>query len=307
MSDNLKLNRRHLMLGASSGAAALALGACSQTGGGGNGDGEGGGLLEQAQEGGTIRVAYANENPYAYTAEDGSVTGQSVATHTYLLEQLGIGADQIEWKQTEWGSLIPGLGTNHDMVIAGMFINPERCEQVAFAEPDYVMPDTLLVLAGNPLGLTDINSVAEHDSAVIGVMNGTTEHSNVEAIGMPSDRINVQEDLSALILELKAGRADAIALTQMNLQLEAEADDELETTEGFYPVDENGEEIIGAGAAVFRPADTAFRDALNEELAKLLDDPAQWESLVSEFGFTQELHFPPEDLTAEELCGGNYQ
>src|SRR5690606_24781699 len=102
VSDNLKLNRRHLMLGASSGAAALALGACSSTDDGGDG------LLKKAQDGGTIRVAYANENPYAYTAEDGSATGQSVDTNVYLLDKLGISADQIEWKQTEWGSLITG-------------------------------------------------------------------------------------------------------------------------------------------------------------------------------------------------------
>lgn len=306
MSKELHLNRRRLLGGATAGAAAAALAACSRTNEGGE-DGGGGSLLERAQDGETIRVAYANENPYAYTDDSGNATGQSVAMHTYLLDQLGVSGDQIEWKQTEWDSLIPGLGSNHDMVIAGMFINPDRCQAVAFAEPDYVMPDTLLVLAGNPLGLTDINSIAEHDSAVIGVMNGTTEQTNAEQLGIPDDRINTQADLSALILELKAGRADAIALTQMNLQLEAEADPELETTEGFYPVDENGEEIIGAGAAVFQPGDTDFRDAINEELEKVLADPELWESLVAEFGFTRELHFPPEDLTAEDLCGGNYQ
>nr|WP_277605983.1 transporter substrate-binding domain-containing protein [Glycomyces sp. L485] len=282
----------------------MTLGACSSTGG----DDEGGGsLLESAQDGGTIRIAYADENPYAFTDDDGNATGQSVALHSYILEQLGISADQIEWKQTQWGGLIDGLGANHDMVIAGMFINPERCQAVAFAEPDYVMPDTLLVLAGNPEGLSDIISIAEHDSAVIGVMNGTTEHQNANQLGIPEDRVNVQEDLQALILELKAGRCDAIALTQMNLQLEAEADDELDTTDGFYPVDENGEEIIGAGAAVFRPEDTDFRDAVNGEIAKILGDQDQWLSLVGEFGFTVDLHFPPEDLSAEDLCGGNYQ
>ncbi|WP_205324336.1 transporter substrate-binding domain-containing protein [Glycomyces sp. YM15] len=306
MSKKLHFNRRHLLGGAAAGAAATALAACSRTNGGGNGDSDGK-LLKSAQEGGTIRVAYANENPYAFTDDAGNATGQSVAMHKYLLEQLGISADQIEWKQTEWNSLIPGLGSNHDMVIAGMFINPERCQAVAFAEPDYVMPDTLLVPAGNPMGLVDINSIAEHDSAVIGVMNGTTEQTNAQQLGMPEGRINTQADLSALILELKSGRCDAIALTQMNLQLEAEADADLETTEGFYPVDANGEEIIGAGAAVFQPRDADFRDAVNGELEKVLADPALWESLVGEFGFTVELHLPAEDLTAEELCGGNYQ
>lgn len=303
MSDNLKLNRRNLMLGVSGGAAALALGACSRVD---DGDGEGGGLLSRAQDGETIRIAYADEAPYAYTADDGSVTGQSVDTHVYLLEQLGISADQIEWKLTEWDSLIPGLGTNHDMVVAGMYVTPDRCDAVAFADPDYIMPDALLVAAGNPLGLSTLNDMAESGEGVIGVMNGTSEQEIADHI-FEEDRINVQANLDSLILELKSGRCDAIALTSANLNLAADADDELETTDGFWLIDpETGEEIIGAGAAVFRPADTDFRDAVNEELVKLLDDPAAWEGIVGEYGFTVE-HNHPEGLTAEELCPDTYQ
>lgn len=300
VSNNLKLNRRHLMLGASSGAAALALGACSSTEEGG-----GGGLLEDAQDGGTLRIAYADEAPYAYTDPDGGVTGQSVDTHTYILEQLGIGADQIEWKLTEWDSLIPGLGSTHDMVIAGMYITPDRCDAIAFANPDYIMPDALMVMAGNPGGWTTLNEMGDSDG-VIGVMNGTSEHEVADQI-FDEDRINVQADLQSLILELKAGRLDAIGLTSANLALAAEADDEVETTEPFWLTDpETGEDIIGAGAAVFQTGDTDFRDAVDEEVAKLLDDPETWEGIVSEYGLTVEINHP-DGLTAEDLCPDTYQ
>jgi polar amino acid transport system substrate-binding protein len=300
VSDNLKLNRRHLMLGASGGAAVLALGACSKTEEGG-----GGGLLEEAQDGGSIRIAYADEAPYAYTGEDGEVTGQSVDTYVYILEQLGIGADQIEWKQTKWESLIPGLGSTHDMVVAGMYITPERCEAVAFANPDYIMPDALMVMAGNPGGWTTLNEMAETDG-VIGVMNGTSEHEVADALFDP-ERINVQGDLQSLILELKAGRLDAIALTSANLNLAADADSEVEVTDPFWLLDpESGEEIIGAGAGVFQPGDKDFRDAVNEEVAKLLEDDAKWEEIVSPYGFTLDVNHP-EGLTAEDLCPDTYQ
>lgn len=305
MSKELHLNRRNLLGGATAGAAAVALAACSRTDSGGNGDDSGSSLLERAQDGETIRVAYANEPPYAYLADDDSVTGQSVAVHTYLLEQLGIGADQIEWKLTEWDGLITGLGTNHDMVIAGMYVTPDRCEAVAFADPDYIMPDALLVEAGNPGGWTTLNAMADTDG-VIGVMNGTSEQEVADQI-FPEDRINVQPDLPALILELKAGRADAIGLTSANLQLAADADDELEVTESFWLVDpESGEDIIGAGAAVFQPDDTDFRDAVNGELETLLADTATWEGLVGEFGFTVDANHP-EGLTAQDLCPDTYQ
>ncbi|MFB9663024.1 transporter substrate-binding domain-containing protein [Glycomyces mayteni] len=299
MSNELHLNRRHLLLGSSAGAAALALGACSRTDGGGDG-----GLLAKAQDGGTIRVAYADEAPYAYTGDDG-VTGQSVDTQVYLLDQLGIKADQIEWKLTEWDSLITGLGTNHDMVIAGMYITPERCEAVAFANPDYVMPDALMTLAGNPGGYTDFNTMADSDG-VVGVMNGTSEHEIADQT-FGEDRINVQANLDSLILELKAGRCDAIALTSANLRLAAESDPEVEVSEGFWLIDPGtGEDIIGAGAAVFQPSDADFRDAVNGELDKLLADDAKWEELTSPYGFTLDENHP-EGLTAEDLCPDTYQ
>ncbi|MFG3341957.1 transporter substrate-binding domain-containing protein [Glycomyces sp. NPDC048151] len=303
MSNRMHLNRRHVLGGAAAGAAALALAACSRTDQGGDGDGNG--LLQKAQDGGTLRVAYADEAPYAYTADDGSVTGQSVAVQLYLLDKLGIKADQIEWKLTAWESLISGLGTNHDMVIAGMYVTPERCEAVAFANPDYVMPDALMVQAGNPGGWTTLNDMAGTDG-VIGVMNGTSEQEVADAI-FDEERINVQADLPALILELKAGRVDAIGLTRANLVLAAEADADLEVTEGFWLVDpETNQDIIGAGAAVFQPGDTGFRDALNGELETLLADTATWEGLVAEYGFTVEENHP-EGLTAQDLCPDTYQ
>lgn len=299
MSNELHLNRRRLLLGGTAGAAALALGACSRTEAGG------GGLLQSARDGGTVRVAYADEAPYAYTGEDGAVTGSSVDTQLYLLDRLGIKADQIEWTLTEWDSLITGLGTNHDMVIAGMYVTPERCEAVAFANPEYVMPDALMTLAGNPGGYTDFNTMAETDG-VVGVMNGTSEQEIADQL-YPEDRINVQADLDSLILELKAGRCDAIALTSANLRLAAEEDPELEVSEGFWLVDPaTGEDIIGAGAAVFQPGDTDFRDAVNEELEQLVADSAKWEELTGPYGFTVEENLP-EGVTAEELCPDTYQ
>lgn len=298
MSNELHLNRRHLLGGATAGAAALALAACSST----DSDES---LLKKAQDGGKIRIAYADEAPYAYTGDDDAVTGQSVAVQLYLMDKLGIKADQIEWKNTKWEALITGLGTNHDMVIAGMYVTPDRCEAVAFANPDYIMPDALMVLKGNPGGWTTLNDMAETDG-VIGVMNGTSEQEVADQI-FDEERINVQANLPALILELKAGRCDAIGLTNANLKLAADADSEVEVTEGYWLIDpKSGEDMIGAGAAVFQPDDKDFRDAVNGELEKLLADTATWEGLVSEYGFTVEENHP-EGLTAEDLCPDTYQ
>lgn len=298
MTAQLRWSRRNLFRGGLIAGGALAvpslLSACSSTAGS---------TLEKLENGETIRIAYADEVPFAYT-EGGQAVGQSVNVHRELLRNLGASDDQLEFVLTDWGNLIDQLGSNHDMVVAGMFITPERCQNAVFANPDYVMPDALLVMPGNPLGLTDLDSFVESD-AVVGVMRGTSEHEYARALEIPEDRINPQENLNALVQELKAGRLDGIALTAINLTLQAEADPEVEVTPPFVPVID-GEEKIGAGAAVFQQKDTDLRDRVNEELDKLLADQDKWMGLVKDFHFTED-YFPPAGMTAESICGEDYK
>ncbi len=54
---------------------------------------------------------------------------------------------------TEFGSLIPGLQAGRfDIIAAGMFVNPKRCEQVQFSEPTYGIGQAFLVAEGQPEG-----------------------------------------------------------------------------------------------------------------------------------------------------------
>lgn len=296
-------NRRTLVRTAAASCAAamgVALTACSATE-----DAED--LLERAQDGETIRAAYADEEPFAYTDEDGTVTGQSVEMQKHILGELGIEEDQIEWVSTEWDSLIPGLGSTHDIVIAGMYVTPERCEASLMADPDYIMQDTLLVPAGNPEDLVDEQSFIENEDLVVGVMNGTTEHSLVEnEYELDESQIDIQPNLTALVRELKAGQIDAVFLTNVNLVLEAEADDALETVEPFFPKDNDGEEVVGAGAIVFPEGAEDFRDAVNEKVHETIADQELWLDIVGDFGFGEE-EIPADDHTAADLCGDSYQ
>ncbi|GAA4904563.1 polar amino acid transport system substrate-binding protein [Stackebrandtia albiflava] len=298
MTAQPRWSRRNFLRGGMLAGGALTIpglaSACSSTAGS---------TLEKIENGETIRIAYADEVPYAYT-EGGKAVGQAISLHTEILKSLGASDDQLEFVLTDWGNLIPQLGANHDMVVAGMFITPDRCRSAVFADPDYVMPDALLVMAGNPLSLTQLESFVDSD-AVLGVMNGTSELEYATALGVPEDRINVQDNLDALVRELKSGRLDGVCLTAVNLTLQAESDSELEVTEPFVPVID-GKEQLGAGAAVFQEKDTDLRDRVNEELDKILADPDKWLSLVEEFHFTMD-YFPPEDLTAESICGDDYK
>ncbi|MGY1747807.1 ectoine/hydroxyectoine ABC transporter substrate-binding protein EhuB [Modestobacter sp. SYSU DS0511] len=286
-------------MGAAGMAVALgALTACSSTEPGSGAATGGGSTLDRIKEDGVVQVGFANERPYAYR-EDGQLVGQSPAVHGYIFDQ--IGNIELEPNLFEFGSLIQALNSERvDVVTAGMFITPERCEQAAFSNPVYVATTALLVAAGNPMGLSDYASVADSD-AVLAVMNGAVEVEQARANAIPDDRLQIVPDQQGGLDAVKSGRADAFALTAISLRALAENDASVEVAEAFVPV-VDGEEVIGAGAAVFRQGDDDLREAFNAELAELVQSDT-WLELVEPYGFT-EAERPDPDLTAEELCQG---
>ena len=68
-----------------------------------------------------------------------------------MLAKMGIA--QVDGVLTEFGSLIPGLQAGRfDIIAAGMFVNPKRCEQMQFSEPTYGIGQAFLVAEGQSEG-----------------------------------------------------------------------------------------------------------------------------------------------------------
>src|SRR5438067_1127511 len=115
--------------------------------------------LERLRRQGYIRVGFANEAPYGYATPDGKLTGESPEVVKAVLAKIGI--TQVDGVLTEFGSLIPGLlAARFDIIAAGMFITPKRCEQVQFSEPTYGIGQAFLAKKGDPKGITDYSSIA---------------------------------------------------------------------------------------------------------------------------------------------------
>lgn len=256
--------------------------------------------LERAEDQGFIRVGFANEAPYAYATPEGELTGESPEIAKVVLERLGI--PEVDGVLTEWGSLIPGLQAGRfDIIAAGMFITPERCEQVAFSEPTYGIGQALLIQEGNPKDLHDYEDIAENPDAVLGVMAGAVERDYARMADIPDDRVSVFPDGPAGLAAVRAGRVDAFALTSnsiRHLYETAGPDAGVEMTEPFEEV--GGEVIVGHGAFAFRQGDTDLLEAFNRELDGFIGTEEHIE-LVSEFGFG-EGYLPV--LSTEELCEG---
>src|SRR5690606_14116188 len=284
---------------------ALTLAACGDGDDGDNGDGEGasaeeGGTLAEIQEEGTVTVGIAGEEPYSYTDEDGELTGATIAIHREVFGNLGI--DDVEGVLVEWDALIPGLNAGRfDVISAGMSILPERCEQAAFGDPEIMYTTALLVPEGNPNDLHNMQDIAEASDVTFAAMSGAIEQGHADKLGIETMIVNSPQDgLDAVV----SGRADVYALTGISLRAMAEnnPDAPVEVTDSFVAV-VDGVEQVGAGATVFRKGDEALREAYNEELAKIMDDPAEFERVLGPFGFT-EAERPPEDITTEMLCAG---
>lgn len=133
-----------------------------------------GSTLEKVQEAGVIKVGYANEAPYAYQDDSGNLTGEAPEIARAVLSEMGI--TEIEGVLTEFGSLIPGLQAGRfDMIAAGMYIQPERCEQIAFSDPTDGIGEGFIVQPGNPKGLASYEDVLSTPDAKLGIVAGTVE------------------------------------------------------------------------------------------------------------------------------------
>ena len=291
-------NRRSFIRGSGLVLSAAALGglaACSRTSSGGDDEGD---LLSRLQDAGKITVGFAGEAPYSFD-EGGEVTGATVALHREIFGELGI--DTVEGKLTDWGSLIPGLNAGQfDAVSAGMSILPDRCSEAAFSEPEFQYTTALMVPEGNPEGLENMQSFVDSD-LVVATMAGAIESDYVKELDLDSIEVGGPQDG---VDALKAGNADAFALTAISLNYLADNTvDGVDVTESFV-AEIDGVKQYGAGGTVFRKEDTSLLDAYNEKLAEIIADPERYLSIVGDFGFTEE-ELPPEDMTTEILCSGD--
>ena len=259
-------------------------------------------LAEKIAETGKVVIGIANEAPYGFTAADGTVTGEAPEIARHILGEMGV--KDVEGVITEFGSLIPGLNAGRfDMIAAGMFLTPERCQQITFSEPTYGIGQAFLIKEGNPKDIHDYEDVAANSDVTLAVMGGAIEGQYAQKAGVPMGQLLVVPDRAAGTAAVEAGRADAFALTSLTIGDIVEArgsDSGLAMTDAFSMV--AGENVKGHGGFGFRNEDAEFVDAFNEKLTAFIGTPEHL-ALVEPFGFGKgEL---PE-LTRDELCPGVY-
>ena len=254
--------------------------------------------LEKAREQGFIRIGFANEAPYGYATPDGKLTGEAPEVAKAVLAKMGI--TEVDGVLTEFGSLIPGLKAGRfDIIAAGMFITPARCNEVAFSEPSYGIGQAFLVKEGNPASIADYATIAGNEDLKLAVMAGAVESGYAKKAGIGMGQLVMLPDQSSLVKAVQAGRADAAALTALSIADMASKNDGVESTKPFGEV--AGESVKGHGGFAFRKEDKDLYETFNAELKKFLGSPEHI-ALVTPHGFGE--GYLPNKTTAE-LCSGS--
>jgi len=213
-----------------------------------------------------------------------------------------LGVPDVEGILTEFGALIPGLNANRfDIIAAGMFITPQRCNAILFSNPDYVATEALAVKAGNPHNLTDYQSVA-NSRVVVGAESGAVEGPWMKQSGVPSSRIQLFPNGPTGIQALASGRVDAFALTAISLEylIKTGGYRNLEVTSPFIPVI-GGQKKLTAGGYGFRKSEASLVTQFNQQLAAI-QQSGELLKLVEPFGFTGATVTGAYQVTAAQVC-----
>lgn len=228
--------------------------------------------MDRIREEGVVVVGVANEFPYGYidAEDDNKLKGVSPDIVRAALNVI-FGEDVVmEPVVTEFGALVPGLNAGRfDIVTAGMYITPKRCEAVAFGNPDYTIVDGLIVAEGNPYDLHSYADIAANPEVRASTGNGYAEHDKMLNEGVSEDQITLFPDDTSGAAGVQAGQVDVYtgtAPTVNGIIGDLGEDAGIEIVSDFVDTAPN------FGGAVFRKEDAEFVEAYNAALEQLIAD-----------------------------------
>lgn len=232
------------------------------------------GTLDRIKKEGVVRIGFANEAPWSFAQSDGTIAGADYDLATLVFNKLGVA--NLEGVLTKFGSLIPGLKANRfDLVVAGFYIRPARCEQVAFSEPTVGVGDAIVVKAGNPKKISSYKSVIADPNIKLGGVVGAATAQNAKNAGVPDSQLTMFPDFVSAVSALKAGRVDGALQTAVTAQMTVKNSND-PTIERALPFEQaviNGKPTINYAGFAFRPEDADLVAAFNAELGKVLGSP----------------------------------
>lgn len=205
--------------------------------------------------------------------------GFDVEIGKLIAAKLGIEAENIEWKEAVSANREPFIQNGEvDIVVATYTINDERKEVIDFAGPYYLAGQDLLVLAGNPDGITGIDDVVGEKVCSV---TGSTSEQNLKDAGV---EVLATDTYSNCLEPLRSG--EVVAVSTDNVILAGLADQ----NQGEFEVIDNPftEEPYGIG---LMKGDDDFRTFINDTLEAAYEDgdwAAAWDATAGKVLSTPE-------------------
>lgn len=256
-------------------------------------------VFERAKKDGFIRVGFPNQVPYAYANEKGVLTGADAEVARRVVQRMGI--KEMDGVLTEFASLIPGLKAGRFDIVLAMFVNPARCQQVAFSEPFYGIGQGLIVKKDNPKKIMSWDDIVKRSDVSLAIMAGAVQGIYAQKLGIPDGRVASYPDGPSAINAVKTGRSDVFGISVLSARKMVEtagADSGVTLVSGFKDPIVDGKPARGYGAFAFRREDQDLLTEFNKALAGLLGTKEHLE-VIKQFGF-DENNLP--DAKTADLC-----
>lgn len=226
-----------------------------------------------------ISLAYVEEPPFYWTADDRSVTGADIELADVVLRAVGVTA--IDYRLTSFDELLPGVSEGRWDMNVPIFVTAARAERVAFSVPVWALGDGFVVHRGNPKALTGYDAVAKRGDARLGLIPGQVQVDSAKAAGAGDAQIVLFKDQPDGIAALLAGKIDAFAATAVGNRRIAAANPELEAV--AHALDGSGKAPVGAFS--FSKHNHDLLRAVNAQLRAYLGSPDH-RARMAKYGIT---------------------
>jgi glutamate transport system substrate-binding protein len=273
-------------------ALTLVLAACGGDDDGGQAKGGAsfaeGSTMAKLQSAGKVTVGTKFDQPlFGLKNLEGKPEGFDVEIAKIIADELGIGADNIEWVETVSANREPFIQQGKvDYVVATYTINDKRKKVIDFAGPYYVAGQDIMVKKGNPLG---VKGPEDLSGKKVCSVTGSTPAENIRT-KYPQAKLTEFDVYSKCAEALKNGQVDAVTTDNVILL-------------GLISKDQEAFELVGKpfteepyGIGV-KKDDDQFRTFINDVLDKAKGDgrwKQAWDATAGKVA-PQEATQPPVD------------
>ena len=215
--------------------------------------------LEKVKSAGALTIAMTGQYPpFNFVNDKNEVVGFDASIGKEIAKRIGVEGKIVT---TAWDGIIAGLLANkYDTIVGSMTITPEREKAVDFVGPYYHAGRGVFVAEGS-----EAKTLEDLKGKTIGVTLGETHEKWARAQG--GWDIRTYKGLPELMLELKAGRVDAIVVDNIPVKVAVKESGE-KITQLDTPNIEGGAVAIGIAIRKDNPElKAAMQKALDEMMA----------------------------------------